>query len=129
MLLQLQSDESTPIYTHAILRSLLSLLFVCMRVGNISTTPAYCAELTLLCRNPALRTTLRKYYLKKLFYSSCNIPSDLLYHCITYLDLVILRRQMFKQTTVKLSKKPRSVEAGSTSNFAYTFNKTTVISS
>jgi hypothetical protein len=52
-----------------------------------------------------------------------------MHHYITYLDLIILRRQMLKQTTVGVSKKPPSQQAGPTLNFAYTFNKTTVISS
>jgi hypothetical protein len=44
-------------------------------------------------------------------------------------NIVILQRQMLKKTTVKVSKKQRSIQAGPTSKFAYTINKTTVISS
>ena len=36
---------------------------------------------------------------------------------------------MFKQTTIKVLKKLLFIEARPTLNFAYTFNKTTVISS
>ena len=43
------------------------LLSVCVQVGNLFTTPAYCAEQALLCRAVALRTTLHEDHPKKLF--------------------------------------------------------------
>ena len=66
---------------------------------------------------------------KKLFLQFCNISSSQMHRCITHLDVKILRPQMLKQTTVEDSKKPPSRQAGPTSNFACTFNKTTVVSS
>ena len=84
-------------------------LSVCVQVGNLFTTPAYCAKQALFCCVAALRTILREDHPKNYFYSSCNTSSNSMHHYTTYLDLIILRRQMFKQTTVKISNKPRSV--------------------
>jgi hypothetical protein len=85
------------------------LLSVYMQVGNLFTTPAYCAKQALLCRTVALRTTLYEDHLKNYFHTSCNISSNQIHRYITHLDIIILPPQMLKQTTVEVSKKPPSI--------------------
>lgn len=47
----------------------------------------------------------------------------------TVFQIIILRPQMLEQTTVEVLKKTTVSKSRNTSNFAYTFHKTTVISS